>query len=141
MTSPTLELQGALAVRLKADPSVSAIIGVRVYDAVPRQTNGTVATAEFPYVSFGPFDLLRDDADCIDGSEITVQLDCWSRQPGFPQVHRLADAVVEAIEAADIELTDNAAVLIEHSSTRVFRDPDGITSHAVVTLTAVIETP
>ncbi|WPM82077.1 DUF3168 domain-containing protein [Brucella pseudintermedia] len=63
MTSPTYELQGAIVQRLKNDPALSAMIGGRVYDTVPEG-------AEFPYVSFGSFDELSDDAECITGFEI-----------------------------------------------------------------------
>lgn len=132
MTSPTLELQGAVVARLKADTATIAIVGSRVYDSVP---GGVV----FPYVSLGPSDELSDDADCITGLDITLQIDCWSRAPGFPEVRRLADAVRRVLHGYEFELPVNALVLFEHRQTRYFRDPDGLTSHAAMTFMAFIE--
>lgn len=134
MTSPTLELQGGIVTRLKATGAVTGIIGSRIYDPVP-------AGATFPYVSFGPSDELSDDADCITGFEVTMQLDAWSRGTGFPEVRRLADAVRDAIHGYEFNLSANALVLFEHRLTRIFRDPDGLTSHAAMTFTAIVELP
>src|SRR5688500_11924265 len=48
------------------------LIAQRVYDFVPTEP-------EFPYVSLGPDQVVSDDADCITGFEITLQIDAWSR--------------------------------------------------------------
>jgi hypothetical protein len=142
MTSPTLELQVAIVARLKAASAVSAIIGGRVYDDVPSEENRVANTgAAFPYVSFGPADELTDDADCITGFDISIQLDCWSRSVGFPEVRRLSDAVRAALHDYDLGLTDNALVIFRHRLTRVFRDPDGLTSHAAMMFDAFVEQP
>lgn len=133
MTSPTLELQGAIVARLKAHAPLTAIVGQRVYDAVP---SGMV----FPYVSLGPSDEISDDADCIDGFEITMQIDCWSRTVGYVEARRIADAVRAALKA-DLTIADNALVYFTHRITRTFRDADPLTSHAALTFEAFIEQP
>ena len=133
MTSPVLELQGAIVARLKANAAVSALIGPRVYDAVPDNP-------AFPYVSFGPADEISDDVDCVDGFEITMQIDCWSRSVGFPEVRRISDAVRAALKA-EMTIANNALVYFEHRITRVFRDPDGLTSHAAISFQAFAEQP
>lgn len=133
MTSPTLELQGAIVTRLKATAGVTALVGARVYDAIP-------AGAFFPYISIGPTDEVSDDTNCTDGFEITIQIDCWSRKTGFPEVRQLADAVRAALKA-ELSLTDNALVYFQHLTTRTFRDPDGLTSHAALTFEAFAEQP
>lgn len=134
MTSPSLELQNAIVARLESDPSVTSLIGQRIFDAVPKG-------AIFPYVSFGPSDELSDDADCVAGFEITLQIDCWSRSVGFPDVKRISDAVRKSLTATDLHLSDNALVLFTHRLTRTFRDPDGLTSHAAISFLAVAEQP
>ncbi|MDQ0996879.1 hypothetical protein QFZ34_002061 [Phyllobacterium ifriqiyense] len=134
MTSPVLELQAAIVARLKANATVNGLIGGRVYDAVP-------ANPTFPYVGFGPADELSDDVDCITGFEITMQIDCWSRAVGFPEVRRISDAVRAALVDTDLTITDNAIVYFTHRITRVFRDPDGSTSHAALTFSAFAEQP
>ena len=132
MTSPSLELQKALYDRLKADPALSEIIRGRVYDIVPEG-------AAFPYVSFGPFDELSDDAQCITGFEISIQLDVWSRSVGFPECRQVGDLVRRAVLGAAIELPDNRLVSISHRQTNTMRDPDGLTSHGIVNFVAFIE--
>ena len=136
MTDTILEIQGAVVARLKADSAVAAIVGAKVYDPVP-------AEAAVPYISIGPSYAVSEDAECIDADEISFQIDCWSGDSGsgggsFAQVRRTADAVRRALKA-DLTIADNALVLFEHRQTRVFRDPDGITNHAAVTFTAIVE--
>jgi hypothetical protein len=131
--SPTLELQGAIVARLKATGAVTALVGSRIYDPVPEG-------ATFPYVSMGPADEIQIDADCVDAVEVTFILDAWSRESGFVQVSRIADAVRDALHKYVPTLSINALVEINHAITRRFRDPDGKTSHAVMEFTATIET-
>lgn len=134
MTSPTLELQRAIVERLKADLTVSALVAGRVYDSVP-------AEPVFPYISIGPTDEASDDVDCIDGFEIAMQIDVWSRAVGYPETRRVVDAVRQALTAAEIALVDNALVYFDHRITRTMRDPDGLTSHAAMTFEAFAEQP
>lgn len=127
-----LELQGVITSTVKGQSPQLA--GGRIYDRVPEDV-------AFPYISFGPSDAINDDAECIQADEITFQIDVWSRTPGFPEVKQLARDLRNLLLGANIQLTSNALVTLEHSSTRVFRDPDGLTSHAAMTFTAVIEEP
>ncbi len=92
MADPSLELQGAIVTRLKASGGVTGIVAQRIYDPVPQ-------APVFPYISLGPDDLVSDDAECITGFEITVQIDAWSREPGFKQVKQMSDAVRVRIHA------------------------------------------
>lgn len=137
MASAALELQGAIVAALKADTGVSGIVGDRVFDYVPR-SSGSV-TAEFPFVAIADFQELTEDADCIPGAEIFVTIDVWSRAIGKPEAHRLASAVKAAL--TDLTLTDFALVMLEHDSTRTLTDPDGLTTHAVLTFRAFVEQP
>lgn len=138
MASPTLELQGAIVLRLKAASAVTALVGTRIFDDVPRAPDGEI-TAKFPFVSIASTDEITEEADCIDGSEISIDLDCWSRGVGFPEVMKIADAVRRALHNHDFNLAANAAVYFRHRQTRTLRDPDGLTSHAILTFEAFIE--
>jgi hypothetical protein len=140
MTSPAKELQGAIVSRLKSTGAVTAIVGQRIYDHVPRSTAGDVS-ATFPFVGFANWQEITDNADCIDGFQVFFDLDCWSRVLGFPQVHDLSDAVRAALVDTEITLSSNALVYLESRENRVFRDPDGLTSHAVLTFEAFVEQP
>lgn len=138
MTSAVLELQGAVVAAIKADFGVANIVGARVFDHVPRSLTGDVS-ATFPFVGWASDDAQTEDIDCIDGQTVSFDIDCWSRQPGFPEVRRLSDAVRAALHNAELALADNAIVSIRHDQTRTFRDPDGLTSHAVLTFEAILE--
>lgn len=134
MADPSLELQGAITARLKSVSGVTNIAGQRVYDRVPGE-------ATFPYISFGAEDMISDNAECITAFEHSIQIDCWSRKPGFTEAKNLANEVRLALHEYEFNLSSNALVLFEHRVTRVFRDPDGLTSHAAVTFTAITEQP
>jgi hypothetical protein len=140
MASPDLELQGAIVSRLKADATLVTLIGSRVYDQPPSDTNGNV-TATFPYFTIGEAQFLRDDATCVSGGKIYLTMHAWSRTVGFPEVKRIADAVVESVHLAPITLPTNHLISIIHRQTDVFRDPDGLTSHAVIKFVANVEKP
>jgi len=134
MASPSLELQGAIVARLKAWAGLSGTVNGRVYDAVP-------AGAAFPYITVGEGDETSDDADCIDGFEISLDIDIWSRANGYPEAKRISEEVREAIKSADLTLPTNALVDFRHRQTRFLRDPDGLTSHAVMTFEGFAEQP
>ncbi len=142
MTSPSHELQVAIVARLETDTGVSALVAGRVYDDVPSEADRIDDTgAAWPYVSMGPSDEVSDDADCIDGFEVSFQLDCWSRAVGFPEVRKIADAVRRALDDEELPLAENAMVIFSHRITRYMRDPDGKTSHAAMSFTALIDQP
>lgn len=132
MTAPDYALQDAVFDALVADAGVGALIGDRIYDRVP-------AEPVFPYCSFGPSDITDVSDDCTDAWEIFLQIDCWSRAVGFPEVRQIAKAVRDALHDAELTLTDNALAALELQGNRTFRDPDGLTSHAALTLRALIE--
>lgn len=126
------ELQRAIYAALIADPAVSALVGDRVYDRVP-------ADVVFPYISFGPEQELPENADCIDASEIFVQLDFWSQDPGKREAKRGAKAIKAALEESALHLSENALTYFEFDGRRIMTDPDGLTSHAAVTFRAGVE--
>ena len=132
MASPELELQGAIVQRLKADATLTALVGGRIYDLVPE-------TRVFPYVSIGPVDSIYDDAECITGLEVAQQLDVWSRETGFPECKLIVDAVRVALHDAELDLPTNALVYLACRQARTYRDPDGLTSHGALSFEASIE--
>ncbi|MBP2459590.1 MULTISPECIES: DUF3168 domain-containing protein [unclassified Rhizobium] len=131
--SVSVAFQDVILRLLKESAAVQAIVGDRIYDGVPDD-------AVFPYISFGPSDYNPDDADCIDGREEAIQLDCWSRDDGLKwPCKQLVDAVKSALHDHDDELTSGALVQMRVTLARVLDDPDRITAHGVVQVTATIE--
>ena len=136
MSSASLDLQDIILTTLKADATLMALIN-NVWDKVP--TTAFDAPKE-SYISFGPHDYVEDDDECIISGEHTFQLDVWSRKVGFPVCKQICDRVKFLLHEADLTIpTTNALVEIRVPSIRYMRDPDGLTSHGVVTVTALIE--
>lgn len=132
MTDHSLAVQKAVLDALVA----ASLAGGRVYDKPPADPYGDGTT----YISFGPSDQSEDDADCIDGSIVTQQLDIWSRySAGFRDSKILAGDVRSALHRQTLPISGAQLVELEVRSIRHLRDPDGITSHAVIEVRALVE--
>jgi hypothetical protein len=133
MASPDLELQGAIYARLTTYAPLTALISQRVYDRPP-------ATWPGDHVTIGEAQALRADAECVDGQDIYLTMHAWSQYTGgFRDVKRIADAVVTGLHEQSLTLSTNRLVSMSHRQTRVFRDADGATSHAVIEFVASTE--
>lgn len=138
---PVYELKAAIISRLRADPVVASFVGNRVYDRPP---DGALTP---PYISMGPWDATTDDADCIEGLEITGQIDCWSwgssEALGSAEVSKLSGAVRRSLHDAGFPMgataDGNALANLTHRITRYQRESDGITNRAIVSVTAFVE--
>jgi hypothetical protein len=131
---PTLDLQGAIVARLKADAALAELVSTSVFDRVP--------STAMPYVVVGEDQDVPDLAECIDGSEIFVTINAYSRSVGKPGVKRIAGAVKASLHGAEyaLELSDeNRLLLIEHNGTIFRTEPDGLTQRAIMTFRALTE--
>lgn len=125
-------LQKVVVARLKADPVVNGLVAGRVYDMPP-------ATPASPYISIGPDTVEPDRADCYEGSNVTFQVDAWSRAPNFGEVKRVAEAARAAITETPLVVPGYRVVDASLVEIRTFRDPDGLTSHSALSFRAVTE--
>lgn len=133
MASPDLELQGAIYGRLMSFVPLAELVGEGIYDNPSADVN-------YPYVTIGEAYCLRADAECVDGQEIRLTLHAWStRSDGFEEVKLIAGAVVDALHRHSLPLTTHRLISISHRTTRVMRDADGITSHAIIEFVAFTE--
>lgn len=131
--STSTELQTLIYNLLVADAGVHAICADRIYDLPPK-------AAVYPYVSFGPSDVLDDDSDCINGEIEVIQLDCWSTaQDGFREVKLLGAAVKNALHKTGADLATHGLSSLRVTMVLYLRDPDGRTSHGVVQVSAIVE--
>lgn len=129
MSDPSLPLQGAYVARLRSQISD---VSNRVYDSIP-------VDAVFPYLNIGDIQTISDGADCLDSTEVFVTLHIWSRAKGQVEARRLSAVVRTALHEWLPELEGFRVVEHEHRDTRTLDDPDGITSHAVLTFRALID--
>jgi len=134
MSAPDNEFQSAVFNLLVADTDVGALVGDRIYDRVPMA--GDIP----PYITFGPADATNEDADCIPSENHALQIDVWSeKQGGSKECKAITYAVKKALHEVSVNLPTHALVEMRITQRRHFRDPDGITSHGVMTVEAMIE--
>lgn len=140
---PDLDLQKAVIAKLRADSAVAALVGAKIYDAVPDSRS-------YPYISYGADDAISDDYDCeeekVSGTspgairtyDIRLLLDVWSNAVGQVEGKKIAGAVRRALRGMDQELDDHTLLDLDHRITRYLRDPSGIT-HVSMEFYAIVE--
>lgn len=134
---PVLELQGEIIARLRGFGAVTSIVGLRSFDIPPLNAAGEVAPDIFPYISIGPSSYTTEDADCVYGGEIFLQIDAWSTYQGNTEVRQMAHAIRSAFRDHEFSLNTNAMVTVDHFRTDFIRD--GIVKHASVRFAAIVE--
>lgn len=132
MTSPSLELQGALYTALTQDAALSALVNGRVYDAVPQNV-------EFPYVELGPETVVPFRPEGIAAGQHDIQIDCWARGQGMAGVKAITAAVKAVLESGAVTLSVNAVSNLFVRSIRHVDDPDGSTTHGIVSISLYAE--
>lgn len=120
---------------LKADSAVMSLVD-DIYDKVPEEAWKAPRLA---FISRGPFFGVPDDADCISGQEVTIQIDVWSRRPNRWSCDDIVDAVRRVFHRASFDLPQGALCDVRVTLWRVIDDPDPLTTHGVVQITATVE--
>lgn len=137
---PRNDVLAAILARLRATASITALTGSRIYDNPP-----TSPVAKSPYISIGASDAISDDYDCIDGYEITFQIDVFSYGDNDAhssvQASKIAHYIKKALHEQELPLTENALVALQHTTTRYFRSDSDQVNHAAVSVTAIVEEP
>lgn len=132
MHDPSHPLQVALVARLTA--AVPLVDG-RVYDRIP-------ANAVFPYIEIGHSQAVPDDAPCVNAVTCYVTLHVWSRVVGAVEARKISDQVTRALSGWEPEFPAETALAYAGSSVnsaQTMADPDGISTHSVITFECDIE--
>jgi len=130
-----LEVQKVIVSALKTNPTLTSLIGDRVYDRVPDN-------AVFPYVNFGEFQAIEADATCITSYELFVDIHAWSKTFGSVECKAIVAAVRNVLHDGDAlfnGIFGADVVECQVQTSRVFLDSDGTTTHGVVTLRVLID--
>lgn len=102
----------------------------RVYDRVTESVDS-------PYVTLGPSSWIDDSAECIDGREMTLQVDIWATGN-----KGLCEDLTDDVSAALRGWADQDALTMHPlrvTMVRVMDDPDGVSVHGVVMVEAMVE--
>ena len=131
MTDTTLALQQAIVAAVRDDATLGGLVNRRIYDRSPAEVTP-------PYITLGPADVISAGAGCISGDQITQQIDVWSTAPGHGECKTICGALRTLFRRLAVEQA-YLRFEIEHQATRVFPDADGLTTHGVVTVQAIID--
>lgn len=132
--SAALVLQRALRARLIATPSVTGLVPAgSILDSHQRPAPD-------------PSILLGEDQEVEDGGlerrrvRVFATLHLWRREPSLEGVKAIAGAVRAALQAGRLVLEPGwSCADCAVAGARFLRDPDGETSHGVVTVSALLE--
>lgn len=133
MIDPSSALQTAIYAAITATGILPAVVGNRVYDAVPQN-------AQTPYVSMGDCQVLPDKSGCIDGAECYPIIDVWSTYSGYKEAKTIAAAVVAALDDKPeaLMVAGFDVIVFELDTYQPLRDPDGITRRVSLTFHALL---
>ena len=116
-----------------ADSALTALLaGPKIYDEPP-------ASAAFPYVTLGDARITDFSTGTEPGEEHQLTLHAWSRQGGHREAHRIAGALLQALDDAPLALDDHHLVNLRFALADIRREADGRTYHALVRFRAVTE--
>jgi hypothetical protein len=123
-------LQKAIFAKLNEAP---ALAGGNVFDQVPEGD-------PFPRITIGDEQVLDDGNTCDDGWEVFSDVHVWSRPVTGSKVE-VKDLLAAVVARLNTALTVTGFTVVIHAidSSRVFRDPDGKTEHAVLTFRYVLQ--
>lgn len=132
MSDPSLALQGALAAKIKGSTGGGDLgVADRVYDKVPDKPT-------FPYVRIGDDQVVGDDDDCEELSEVFTRIHVWSQAGGKPEAKRIAGLIRSRLRTATFTLAGYTVDNIEFVQTIYLDDADGLSVHAVIELRFLI---
>lgn len=133
MAAPSRELVICARDRLLATAAVTSLVGERIWYHPPDNQG-------FPNI--GGFDTfgIRDDATCLERSDITLNIHVWSRDGLDPlqDARSICHEIGRALHNFPLILPTNRLVTLVHRGERVFYDPDGLTGHGVVEFRSII---
>ena len=132
MSAASWALQQAIYATLSADSGVSDAVGDRIFDAVPRG-------AAYPYIVIGD-DKESDWSTATEpGSSHALTIHIWSRAAGRRETRLAAEAVIAALNGAELALSGQTLIDLRWLESESSRESDGETVHAQLRFKAITE--
>lgn len=127
-------LQAAARAALIADAGLITLFGTtpRVFNKVP------AGERQYPYINV-LYQVVGDDDDCAEMSEVYLTAHVWSRTSSHEQVWAINERIRKALNT-DLTLTGYSVIGVEFLSSRCLDDPDPTQTHGIVELRYEIET-
>ena len=132
MSAASWALQQAIFAALSSDSGVIDAVGNRIFDAVPRGS-------AYPYIVIGD-DKESDWSTATEpGSSHALTIHIWSRAAGRRETRLTAEAVIAALNGAELALTGQTLIDLRWLEAESSRESDGETVHAQLRFRAVTE--
>ncbi|MEF2550001.1 DUF3168 domain-containing protein [Aurantimonas sp. A2-1-M11] len=122
------QIQGAVYAALTA----ADVAGDRVYDRPP-------ASPVFPYVVIGDEQVIDTSGTCGEAFDVFVDVHVWSRASSSAEAKTIGAQVAGTL-ATELTIADFRVVIGALETARYLKDPDGITTHGVITFRYAVET-
>lgn len=126
---------------MRAGRTLRQIVRARIIAQVPALTgvyDRATESAKYPYVTLGASDWSDESVECIEARRITLQIDVWHSASSKGVCEDLTDDVATALNGwADTDALTMHPLQI--GIVRVMDDPDGVSVHGVVQVTAMVE--
>ena len=117
---------------LQSNSELAALVGNRIYDAVPQSVT-------FPYVTLGE-DVITDwSTSYEDGASISFTVHVWSRHRGREETKGIQGAIYNALNRADVSALNYDIIAIDFETSQSFLDADALTRHGVSTFRMLID--
>ncbi len=132
---PGLALQKALVATLKADATLAALVGARVYDEPPQPVTR-------PFVRIGNVDVRPERAAAVTAWAVTFSVEGHSRpKQGRVEATRIAEAIVAALDGQHGSITVAGFTFswCDFAAQTVIRDSDGKSYAANIAFEAMLD--
>jgi len=124
-------LQTAIYSKLSNDSNLTSVLGASVFDDIPENT-------PYPYVQLGEDTAIDYSTKDQTGSEVTVNVDVWSRYRGSLEAKNIMDRVHTLLHDSSLSVTGSNFINMRFEFSDIIRDPDGITRHGVMRFRAIM---
>lgn len=136
----TKEVLAAIVTRLNAVSAVTTGLGTvpggyqtnAIYTDVPQDANSEDA-ARFPYISVSLADGSPNDTKDDNGGSVLVDVHLWTRAQSTTARLGKADEIYDALQLFGLTVSGANVIECRFDSSQDLDDPDGITSHTVMT--------
>lgn len=130
---PSLALQAAIRARLVASSALAALVPA----ANVRDANGIPAV--FPCILIGEGQTLPGGDIARKRHDAVLDLHIWAAESGVVVSKQIAGAVRAALADARWHIPGLQVADLHVRSSRFMRDPDGLHSHGVISLSAIVK--
>jgi len=124
-------LQTAIYSKLSNDSNLTSVLGASVFDDIPENT-------PYPYVQLGEDTAIDYSTKDQTGSEVTVNVDVWSRYRGSLEAKNIMDRIHTLLHDSSLSVTGSNFINMRFEFSDIIRDPDGITRHGVMRFRAIM---